>query len=106
MTNNILAVVTDIEGTTTPITFVHETLFPFAKNNLKSHLIETFSTNETQQDIILLAQQALTDSTAAELQEEKVPQIDVSLLNHHDDTNDDENREKLIEQIMLNVQFN
>lgn len=31
----IEAIVTDIEGTTTPIHFVHETLFPFARSRLK-----------------------------------------------------------------------
>ena len=32
----IQAIVTDIEGTTTPISFVHETLFPFARRRLAS----------------------------------------------------------------------
>ncbi|MEX2249057.1 MAG: acireductone synthase, partial [Parvibaculum sp.] len=32
--SEIRAVVTDIEGTTTPIAFVHEVLFPYARERL------------------------------------------------------------------------
>ncbi len=32
--SSIRAILTDIEGTTTPIAFVHETLFPFSRNRL------------------------------------------------------------------------
>lgn len=35
---SIQAIVTDIEGTTTSISFVHETLFPYAKTHLRSFL--------------------------------------------------------------------
>jgi enolase-phosphatase E1 len=34
------AVVLDIEGTTTPITFVADTLFPYARRHLRSHLVQ------------------------------------------------------------------
>ena len=34
------AIVLDIEGTTTPITFVHEVLFPFARRHLERYLCE------------------------------------------------------------------
>ena len=34
----IYAVVLDIEGTTTPLAFVHETLFPFARRHLTDYL--------------------------------------------------------------------
>jgi enolase-phosphatase E1 len=34
----IAAIVLDIEGTTTPITFVHDVLFPFARARLRSYL--------------------------------------------------------------------
>jgi enolase-phosphatase E1 len=36
--NALRAVVLDIEGTTTPISFVHERLFPYALKNLKRYL--------------------------------------------------------------------
>jgi enolase-phosphatase E1 len=37
---NIRAVVTDIEGTTTPIAFVHEVLFPYARERLAAFVRE------------------------------------------------------------------
>lgn len=55
------AVVLDIEGTTTPISFVMEVLFPYACNNVRNHLISTFETMETQADIDLLREQVEQD---------------------------------------------
>ena len=37
-TAGIRAILLDIEGTTTPIAFVHEVLFPYARRNLRRHL--------------------------------------------------------------------
>ncbi|KAI4374698.1 hypothetical protein MLD38_012661 [Melastoma candidum] len=51
----------DIEGTTTPITFVTDVLFPYARDNVKSHLSATFHTAETQDDIKLLRRQIEDD---------------------------------------------
>lgn len=48
------AVVLDIEGTVAPITFVTETLFPYAKARLRSHLEASFESEATQDDIALL----------------------------------------------------
>ncbi len=36
----IRAVVTDIEGTTTPLAFVHEVLFPYARKRLRQFVKE------------------------------------------------------------------
>ena len=36
--NRIRAIVTDIEGTTTPIVFVHEVLFPYARERLAAFI--------------------------------------------------------------------
>ena len=36
----IKAIVTDIEGTTSSIDFVHQTLFPYAKQHLRRYLHE------------------------------------------------------------------
>lgn len=36
------AILLDIEGTTTPIDFVHKTLFPYAKNNIATYVRENF----------------------------------------------------------------
>lgn len=54
-------VVLDIEGTTTPITFVKDVLFPFAQEKVKSHLETTWSTEQTQNDIVALREQAKAD---------------------------------------------
>ncbi|KAF1880912.1 hypothetical protein Lal_00022942 [Lupinus albus] len=47
-------VVLDIEGTTTPISFVSEVLFPYACDNVGRHLSATYDTPDTQNDIMLL----------------------------------------------------
>ncbi|KAF7836713.1 putative bifunctional methylthioribulose-1-phosphate dehydratase/enolase-phosphatase E1 1 [Senna tora] len=54
-------VVLDIEGTTTPISFVTDVLFPYARDNVGRHLSATFDTPETQNDIKLLRSQVQTD---------------------------------------------
>lgn len=112
--HDIEAIVTDIEGTTTPITFVHETLFPFAKNNLRNHLVETFETSETREDIRLLAEQAAKDREGNEKdpnvqQYVSAPPIDLSLMLTGGDDEEkvkDEKRNLLIDQVVANVQFN
>lgn len=55
------AVVLDIEGTTTPISFVHDVLFPYARSGVKEHLSATFSSKETQADIEALRKLASDD---------------------------------------------
>ncbi|KAM7280910.1 hypothetical protein ACFE04_008044 [Oxalis oulophora] len=54
-------IVLDIEGTTTPITFVADTLFPYARDNVGKHLSLTYNTTETQEDIKLLRSQVEED---------------------------------------------
>jgi len=51
------AIVLDIEGTITPIWFVSEMLFPYARAQLKQHLTSTYGTQETQEDIEALRKQ-------------------------------------------------
>jgi len=50
-------VVLDIEGTTTPISFVTDVLFPYARDNVGKHLSSTYDSPETQDDIKLLRAQ-------------------------------------------------
>lgn len=50
------AIVLDIEGTVAPITFVTQTLFPYARSRVSAHLSSTYDTPETQEDIDLLRQ--------------------------------------------------
>ena len=54
------AVVLDIEGTVAPISFVTETLFPYARAHVAQHLASSFETEETQADLDLLRQQVCT----------------------------------------------
>ncbi|KAH8518625.1 hypothetical protein H0E87_000464 [Populus deltoides] len=54
-------IVLDIEGTTTPITFVADVLFPYARDNVGRHLSATYDTAETQDDINLLRTQVEDD---------------------------------------------
>ncbi|CAK9868224.1 unnamed protein product [Sphagnum jensenii] len=51
----------DIEGTTTPISFVTDVLFPYAREHAVSFLRSTYDTNETQRDIQLLRKQVAED---------------------------------------------
>ncbi|XP_051128753.1 probable bifunctional methylthioribulose-1-phosphate dehydratase/enolase-phosphatase E1 1 [Andrographis paniculata] len=51
----------DIEGTTTPITFVADVLFPYARDNVRKHLELTYDTAETAEDIKLLRAQVQED---------------------------------------------
>ncbi|KAK9131813.1 hypothetical protein Scep_011341 [Stephania cephalantha] len=50
-------IVLDIEGTTTPISFVTDVLFPYARDNVSKHLTETYDSKETKDDIKLLRAQ-------------------------------------------------
>ncbi|KAM7251983.1 hypothetical protein ACFE04_023866 [Oxalis oulophora] len=54
-------IVLDIEGTTTPISFVTDVLFPYARDNVGRHLSLTYDTTETQDDIKLLRSQVEED---------------------------------------------
>jgi enolase-phosphatase E1 len=45
------AIVLDIEGTTTPIAFVHDALFPFARRHLREHLQEHRSSPDVREVI-------------------------------------------------------
>ncbi|XP_011098292.1 probable bifunctional methylthioribulose-1-phosphate dehydratase/enolase-phosphatase E1 isoform X2 [Sesamum indicum] len=54
-------IVLDIEGTTTPISFVTDVLFPYARDSVGKHLELTYDTAETQDDIKLLRAQVEED---------------------------------------------
>ncbi|KAL3503204.1 hypothetical protein ACH5RR_037653 [Cinchona calisaya] len=54
-------IVLDIEGTTTPISFVTDVLFPYARESVGKHLDLTYDTAETQEDIKLLRAQVQED---------------------------------------------
>ncbi|KAM0934913.1 putative acireductone synthase [Dioscorea sansibarensis] len=54
-------IVLDIEGTTTPISFVMDVLFPYARDNVQKHLMLTYDSQETKEDINLLRAQVQDD---------------------------------------------
>uniref|UniRef100_H2YZ94 Enolase-phosphatase E1 n=1 Tax=Ciona savignyi TaxID=51511 RepID=H2YZ94_CIOSA len=61
MDKSIRAVVLDIEGTTTPISFVTNVLFPFVVKNVEDFLLNTWTISETQNNVESLRQQAAID---------------------------------------------
>jgi len=60
-------VVFDIEGTTTPITFVKDVLFPYASTHVGKYLEDSWSTPQTQADVAELMAQAALDAKDASL---------------------------------------
>jgi enolase-phosphatase E1 len=53
----------DIEGTTTPIAFVHEVLFPFARSRVRDYLVAHLGAAETDADIARLREEHAADVT-------------------------------------------
>ncbi|XP_050943885.1 probable bifunctional methylthioribulose-1-phosphate dehydratase/enolase-phosphatase E1 isoform X2 [Cucumis melo] len=84
-------IVLDIEGTTTPISFVTDVLFPYARDNVHKHLSLTFDTAETKEDIKLLISQVQDD-----LEKGVVGAVPIPL--------DDSAKEEVIAAIVANVE--
>ncbi|KAI8464624.1 MAG: HAD-like domain-containing protein [Monoraphidium minutum] len=61
----LAAVVLDIEGTVAPISFVAETMFGYARANVRRFLEEGYGGAEVQADIEAIRQQAAADGGAA-----------------------------------------
>lgn len=57
----IRGVLLDIEGTTTPIAFVHEVLFSYARMQVKDYLAAHFDSAETRADIAKLREEHAVD---------------------------------------------
>jgi len=60
----IRAILLDIEGTTTPIAFVHEVLFAYARAHVKEFLLN--NADEARADITLLREEQATDVSNGE----------------------------------------
>lgn len=54
-------ILVDIEGTTTSISFVKDVLFTYAAERLERYLNEHWSTEQLQQDVDLLRNEAIAD---------------------------------------------
>lgn len=62
-TASIRGILLDIEGTTTPISFVHDVLFSYARARLKDYLLATWDSAETLADgAALLAERAADEA--------------------------------------------
>lgn len=60
--SKISAILLDIEGTTTPIDFVYQTLFPYARKNFPEWLRRNFASPEVQADISSLREEHWSDT--------------------------------------------
>lgn len=60
-TARIRGILLDIEGTTTPIAFVHEVLFPYARSRVRSYLAEHLDSPETLSDVAQLRDEYTAD---------------------------------------------
>lgn len=58
---DIRAILLDIEGTTTPIAFVHEVLFAYARSHLRKYLLEHSSSAEVVSDLARLRSEHAID---------------------------------------------
>ena len=59
--DDVRCILLDIEGTTTPIDFVHVVLFSFARDRVENYLETNFTSPEVQADIELLRTEHATD---------------------------------------------
>ena len=60
------AVLLDIEGTVTPISFVHEVLFPFARNHVREFLVQHLKRPEVQMDVTALVHEHAAEPERSE----------------------------------------
>lgn len=58
----IRSILLDIEGTTTPIDFVYQVLFPFARRRMHDYLRQHWSAEDVQTDLVLLQKDHAKDA--------------------------------------------
>ncbi|KAJ1643634.1 enolase-phosphatase E1 [Coemansia asiatica] len=85
-------VLLDIEGTTTPISFVHDVLFPYISNNLQQFLSDNWNNAALQQHI-----QAIADQADADVQNGNKQAIAIDL--------DNESPEEVQRKMIQNVRW-
>ncbi|RNA43857.1 enolase-phosphatase E1 [Brachionus plicatilis] len=85
-------ILTDIEGTTTSISFVKDILFPYIRSNLESYLTKNFDDDQCREDLRLLINQSRSDFLSFGHQ---VPQIKENF----------ENKTELIESALANIKW-
>ncbi|HEU4508466.1 MAG TPA: acireductone synthase [Pyrinomonadaceae bacterium] len=67
MSDEVRGVLLDIEGTTTPIAFVHDVLFSYARDHVTQFLRDNSESGEVRADIELLRQEHAQDAGAPPL---------------------------------------
>jgi enolase-phosphatase E1 len=82
-TEGIRGVLLDIEGTTTPIAFVHEVLFSYARSQVRNFLTEHFGSAELLADLEQLREEHATDVKHG-LQPPALVDFDVDVEGPHD----------------------
>uniref|UniRef100_I3KE18 Enolase-phosphatase E1 n=2 Tax=Oreochromis niloticus TaxID=8128 RepID=I3KE18_ORENI len=87
------ALLLDIEGTTTPITFVKDILFPYIKEHLEDYLSTHWEEDECKQDVHLLKKQVIEEDMK---QNRACPVHTVDQTVHTDE-------EKAIREVIENV---
>ena len=68
---SLRAILLDIEGTTTPIAFVHDVLFSYARDHVREFLTE----NSAAEDIALLREEHASDVSDAPLLDDRIESI-------------------------------
>lgn len=59
--SSVRAILLDIEGTTTPIAFVHDVLFSYARDHAREFLANNFESDEVRADVALLREEHARD---------------------------------------------
>ncbi len=60
---SVRGILLDIEGTTTPLDFVYEVLFPFARAHVKEYLRQNLHSEELSHDLVKLREEHAADVT-------------------------------------------
>ncbi|KAJ2481486.1 enolase-phosphatase E1 [Coemansia sp. RSA 2131] len=89
--NKYDVVLLDIEGTTTPISFVHDVLFPYVTNNVKQFFESRWDDPSVQTHVRALAEQAAADIAAG-----TNPCVAINL---------DDNAEDVQRQVLENIEL-
>ncbi|MCM3874015.1 MAG: acireductone synthase [Pyrinomonadaceae bacterium] len=61
ITPPVRCILLDIEGTTTPISFVHEVLFSYARSQVRNYLVDHYESAETVADVAKLRAEHASD---------------------------------------------
>ena len=72
---SVRAILLDIEGTTTPIAFVHDVLFSHARTHAKEFLRNNFDSDDVRADIALLREEHAHDQDAPPLDDSEIESI-------------------------------